>query len=427
MAHAWVAACDAGDMRIVELLLPVVEHTELGVNCADRAGVTGLMAALEKGRLEVVDRLMDHGDINMDLTKTDIRGRSALDMAILSSSSHFMDLILEGLASKLEKEGELEKMLLPRLLSCVTLDKVEKFKNVLDFFNIHFQEGALLSFLIVSGEIKFIWTLLKHWHGTNTERMVITEQNKKSLLYALRAGKYNVLQPLFRNFTSIANFVENLLHTPLLNPGSLGSADRVEDRVGSLPPDRVEAVKKEIFRVVRGMIKFGCSRSFKPDIFEIAIGCIDVNVTDSNNSTLLMLAVKSAFFAEKSSVKSTFLPAIKMLLAEETLQVNSVNKFGISALDMVNTDDIVIPFLERQAVFKDVNLRKIKMPLLVSALKESRLDLASSLLDSSGTYHPSPSELATARDKLVVVLHYASEKRTLLKLLHKLEVKQGVQ
>ena len=416
MAHAWVAACDAGDMRIVELLLPVVEHTELGVNCADRAGVTGLMAALEKGRLEVVDRLMDHGDINMDLTKTDIRGRSALDMAILSSSSHFMDLILEGLASKLEKEGELEKMLLPRLLSCVTLDKVEKFKNMLDFFNIHFQEGALLSFLIVSGEIKFIWTLLKHWHGTNTERMVITEQNKKSLLYALRAGRYNVLQPLFRNFTSIANFVENLLHTPLLNPSSLGSADRVE------------AVKKEILRVVRGMIKFGCSRSFKPDIFEIAIGCIDVNVTDSNNSTLLMLAVKSAFFAVKSSVKSTFLPAIKMLLAEETLQVNSVNKFGISALDMVNTDDIVIPFLERQAVFKDVNLRKIKMPLLVSALKESRLDLASSLLDdSSGTYQPSPSELATARDKLVVVLHYASEKRTLLKLLHKLEVKQGVQ
>ena len=120
--------------------------------------------------------------------------------------------------------------------------------------------------------------------------------------------------------------------------------------------------------------------------------------------------------------------AIKMLLAEETLQVNSVNKFGISALDMVNTDDIVIPFLERQAVFKDVNLRKIKMPLLVSALKESRLDLASSLLDdSSGTYQPSPSELATARDKLVVVLHYASEKRTLLKLLHKLEVKQEVQ
>ena len=126
-------------------------------------------------------------------------------MAILSSSSHFMDQILDGLV----KEGELEKMLLPRLLSCVTLDKEEKFKNMLDFFNIHFQEGALLSFLIVSGEVKFIWTLLKHWHGTNTERMVITEQNKKSLLYALRAGKYNVLQPLFRNFTSIANFVEN--------------------------------------------------------------------------------------------------------------------------------------------------------------------------------------------------------------------------
>ena len=50
----WVAACDAGDLRTVELLLPVVEHTVRGVNCTDGAGVTGLMAALEKGRLEVV-------------------------------------------------------------------------------------------------------------------------------------------------------------------------------------------------------------------------------------------------------------------------------------------------------------------------------------------------------------------------------------
>ena len=51
VAHAWVAACDAGDLRTVDLLLPVVEHTALGVNCTDGAGVTGLMAALEdKGR-----------------------------------------------------------------------------------------------------------------------------------------------------------------------------------------------------------------------------------------------------------------------------------------------------------------------------------------------------------------------------------------
>ena len=72
---------------MVELLLPVAENTALGINCADGAGVTGLMAALEKGRLEVVDKLLDHKDINTDFTQTDSRGRSALDLVILSPMS----------------------------------------------------------------------------------------------------------------------------------------------------------------------------------------------------------------------------------------------------------------------------------------------------------------------------------------------------
>ena len=69
---------------MVEMMLSVVENTRLGVNCADGAGVTGLMAALEKARLEVVDRLLDHKDINRDFTQTDTRGRNALDLVILS-------------------------------------------------------------------------------------------------------------------------------------------------------------------------------------------------------------------------------------------------------------------------------------------------------------------------------------------------------
>ena len=137
---------------MVEQLLPVAEKTVLGINCADGAGVTGLMAALEKGRLEVVDKLLDHKDINTDFTQTDSRGRSALDLVILSPSVHFMDVVLEGLPANLVKDEELEKVLLPRLLSCVNLGKVNKFQRMLDFFDVNFKEGALLSFLIVSGE-----------------------------------------------------------------------------------------------------------------------------------------------------------------------------------------------------------------------------------------------------------------------------------
>ena len=179
MAHAWVAACDAGDMpfimvqsaqdpklvmhagdmHMVELMLPVVENTALGVNCADGAGVTGLMAGLEKARLEVVDRLLGHKDTNMDFTQTDTRGRNALDLVILSPSDHFMHLILHGLKSNcIDKNQELEKVLLPRILSCVSLGKhgLRKFKKMLDYFNVNFKEGALLSFLIIAGEVKFI-------------------------------------------------------------------------------------------------------------------------------------------------------------------------------------------------------------------------------------------------------------------------------
>ena len=154
-------------MRMVELLLPVVENTALGVNCADGAGVTGLMAALEKARLEVVDRLLDHKDINMDFTQTDTRGRNALDLVILSPSDHFMHLILHGLRTDcIDKNQELEKVLLPRLLSCISLGKhgLGKFKKMLDFFNVNFKEGALLSFLIISGELMFLKSFKKMKH-----------------------------------------------------------------------------------------------------------------------------------------------------------------------------------------------------------------------------------------------------------------------
>ena len=420
VAHAWVAACDAGDLRTVELLLPVVEHTARGVNCTDGAGVTGLMAALEKGRLEVVDRLLDHRDIDMDFTQTDARGRSALDMVILSPSNHFMDLILDGLATNLVEEEELERRLLPRLLTCVTLGKVKKFKKILDFIDANFQQGALLSFLIISGQVKFIQILFDHCHRT-MEELVITEQNKKSLLHALRSDRSNVVQPLFKNFMAIAHFLENiLLPCPIASQFSLDSAEQVE------------AVKKEVFLALKEMIQSG-HRSFKPDIFTIGINCINLNEKDDDGTTLLMTAVKSVF-----------LPAVKLLLKQETLDVNKLSNRGFSALDFArglsrgNQTNLLSAvanlFIEREAVFKDVNFGNVKVHLLVQALKENRLDLASSLLDCS-TYHPSPTEWATARNMLrvgkrVLLAHHSKEdsaekKATLLNLLHKLERKRN--
>ena len=71
MSHAWVAACEAGHLDMVEMLLPIVETTPLGINCKDGIGMTGLMAALEKGRLEVVERLLYEGELDLDFTQQD--------------------------------------------------------------------------------------------------------------------------------------------------------------------------------------------------------------------------------------------------------------------------------------------------------------------------------------------------------------------
>jgi len=417
VAHAWVAACDAGDLRVVELLLPVVEHTALGVNCKDGAGLTGLMAALEKGRLEVVDKLLDHGDIDTDFTQTDAKGRTALDLAILSPSDHFLDFILGRLQETcFAKDEELEKVILPRLLSCVNLGKVKKFKKMLEFFDVNFKEGALLNFLIVSGEAKFIKILVKHCIKTK-EDIFIREQHRKSFLFALRAGRCNVVRPLFSNFLQFRKQMESILHFAPLP--ILGTARRVD------------AVKQEVFSILKEMIQ-SPPRSFMPDLFRTGINCINVNARDDDGLTLLMLAVKAALP-----------PAASLLLVLKSLDVNMTNIDDLSALDLLMrhwtnscaTDksyQLLVLFLERQAAFKDVNFGTVKIPLLVRTLEENRLNLASSLLDCT-SYHASPSELATARGMLtlgkrLLLFHPKADsddkKKMLLKLLHKVEMKE---
>jgi len=414
VAHAWVAACDAGDLRVVELLLPVVEHTALGVNCKDGAGLTGLMAALEKGRLEVVDRLLDHGDIDMDFTETDAKGRTALDLVILSPSNHFLDLILGGMEANLLKDEEMEKVVLPKLLSCVNLGKVKKFEKMLDFFDVNFKEGAVLNFLIVSGGAKFIKILVRYCMKTK-EEIVITEQHRKSFLFALRTGRCNVVQPLFVNFFQFRKQLESILHIAPLP--ILGTARRVD------------AVKQEVFSLLKEMIQ---SRSFKPDIFRTGISCINVNARDDDGFTLLMLAVEARLP-----------PAACLLLVQKSLDVNMTNNDDLSALDLLMchwtyscaTDasyQLLVLFLERQATFKDVNFGIVKTPLLVKTLEENRLNLASSLLDCT-SYHASPSELSTARGMLTLSkrLHQfypkadsGDKKKMLLRLLHQVELRE---
>ena len=150
--------------------------------------------------------------------------------------------------------------------------------------------------------------------------------------------------------------------------------------------------------------------------FEIGINCIDVNEMYDHGYTLLMLAVIE------------FHPLYAMLLlAKESLEVNKVHEYGFSALDFLPhsplTSDqqlvMVHHFLERQAAFNDVDFSNVDddVPLLLNAIQLNRLHYADILLDCS-SYHPSPAELATARD---ILTQGSANKET---LLYKIKIKE---
>ena len=116
--------------------------------------------------------------------------------------------------------------------------------------------------------------------------------------------------------------------------------------------------------------------------------------------------------------------------------MNQVNREHYSALHFLSpySTALVNNFLERQAVFHDVDFNHINedVSLLVKTIQANRLDYAGVLLDCS-SYHPSLTELVTARDILTlgkrVLLFQSKEdstgkKMTLLKLLHKVEMKE---
>ena len=276
---------------------------------------------------------------------------------------------------------------------------MKKFKKMLQYFDLNFQKGALLSFLIISGEAKFIAALGVYCSKYNKLAITYTNLHKKSLLHAIGKGRGRVVQSLFSNFPSIfkSQLFENVR--------------------------KIEAVKREIFTAMRNMIMSSC-RSCFDQICEVGVKCVNINKRDEYGFTLLMIAVDFAC-----------LPAVRFLLNQKTLDVNIFNHEGYRAIDLIpchEEEKIVHLFLERQAVCKDVDFKNVELPLLTIVLGAQKFDhdLICSLLDNP-SYTPSASELSNARDILALKKRlllssrekfFGSRKDSLLKLMHKVEV-----
>merc|ERR1719447_480008 len=361
---------------MVEMLLPIVENTPLGINCKDGFGMTGLMAALEKGRSEVVDRLLDEWEIDLDFTQQDCKRRNVLDIVITSPSDHFMDYVLEELASTLVKRGELSKLLLPRLLSCVTHGKVKKFKKMLEYYEVNFKDGALLSFLILSGEATYIQVLATHCKWAKAT-ISFTDLLGRSFMYALRMGRLNMVRSLLKNFPQLSLQLCQTILSPSVH--SSRSTANV-----------VKVVKREIFQMLTDMI-MDFPKSLDPETFKAGLKCIGTNHTDEKGFTLLMLALGAPS-----------MPAVRMLLEDDELNVNATNNAGLSALDIfplecVQAGQLLSLILTRHEEYMDVDFTISKEALLVRALRVRRFHLAILMLDSN-FYPSSNAELTNVED-----------------------------
>jgi len=441
VAQAWVGACEAGDLAMVALLLPLVERGP-GVNCADRLGVTGLLAALETGQLEVVERLLDHPDIHLDFTKADKQGRTALDMVIISKTPHYIETILDMLYDEAGGE-EFHKMLLPRLVTCATQGKASHFQKILEYYDVNSQEGALLETLLTSANTKFVRLVLEQCGGG----IDLQDGHRRMFLAALRGGHAELLGPAGRGAAALANSVFRLFRRQLASmfrePRILGSAAAVA------------AVQVQVFAHIRAIFdiynqkKVPSSAEIRKDL-ETGLGCIDVNMADGQGDTLLMLAVRQQS-----------LWAVEVILARPSLHVNMVNLRGEAALDLVAipraregdrlepwllpaasratmaplpsphapglTSDLrlILLFLERNRLHKDVDFNFTREMLLVRALRVDKLDLARLVLTHC-SYTISGRELGAAL-RLVAEGPHQEWRRGLAHLLARLAEEEGVQ
>ena len=183
---------------------------------------------------------------------------------------------------------------------------------------------------------------------------------------------------------------------------------------------------------------------------QTGLGCIDVNMTDGEGDTLLMHAVRQES-----------LWAVEFILATPSLHVNLMNLRGEAALDLVaipraregdrleawllpaasratmgplpsphspglTTDlRLILLFLERNRLHKDVDFNFTKETMLVRALRVDKVDLARLLLTHC-SYTVSGRELGAAL-RLLAEGPHQEWRRGLAHLLARLAKVEGVQ
>jgi len=197
---AFVGACEVGDEKMVEILLPWVKRTD--VNCADRMGITALMAALSKDQFEVGETLLDLP--GHDFSLRDIQGKTVLDHLLKSKSLIFFSEICDEMEDILTEE-ELSNVLLDKLVEYLSKlnDNITKFKRVLIWYDTSFRDNELLTqalLLVRDGESLALAFTAMYPDDIEEE---LTDDNLSSIATAVAAGHYFLIGLMLRSYEVI--------------------------------------------------------------------------------------------------------------------------------------------------------------------------------------------------------------------------------
>ena len=180
---------------------------------------------------------------------------------------------------------------------------------MLVFYDVNFKDGALLSFLILSGEATYIQVLATHCKWAKAT-LGFSDLLGRSFMYALQMGRLNMVRSLLKIFPQLSLQLCQTILSPSVH-SSRSSANVVK------------VVKREIFQMLTDMI-MDFPKSLDPETFKAGLKCIGTNHTDEKGFTLLMLALGAPS-----------IPAVRMLLEDDELNVNATNNAGLSALDIL--------------------------------------------------------------------------------------------
>jgi len=402
LKFAFVGACEAGDEKIVKLLLPWVQEND--VNCADSLGVTGLMAALEKDQYEVGGLLLDLP--GLDISVRDRKGRTVLTYLLVSNSLFYFEEIVEGLKSILPA-AEINDRLLAKLTKCVAttnMKDIALFKRLLAYYDINYKNGELLNRVM-------------RFAGDNTVLAVI------AIIEAERDGPFELTRyNLISVATAAAAGHPELIR--LMLPWH-GVKDMDMDLFISLCREKgvnEENINQELtetlctMMVVNNMYK---SSKTTFELLERALMLLDINYQDQKGETILMKVLQMIGKCGYEGLR-----IVENLLKMEKLDLNLVNKNGKNALDFLSfhnyrepdkdkdrvkdflhlspvvnrisskkgiPENILSCFLSldvqllnqfkvRRDTFKDVDFNYVQHSLLSQAMKVHRLDLVRFLI-----------------------------------------------